>query len=227
MLLSIIYSKETVEVDEEKPNKGKEKEIKPDFKSFKFGNEKNPDLSGDFEIKVRIGQQKLKAWFNVPFLIQIAHLSKPCELENNVWVVDEKDLKVWCNNCRNNYYHYQFLHVEKCIVLNDPLDVSSWEKKIYKIEEEEDKCFEQIDVNINATVKSLNSSKKQDNNYLFSSYLGSINQKKNILLNKIDTIINAYDSESKKTKYELTLNHGDFSKQKPVPNKKIVFYFQI
>lgn len=47
-----------------------------------FSNEKNPELSGDFEIKLRIGKKKLGAWFNVPFLVQIAHMSKPCDRVN-------------------------------------------------------------------------------------------------------------------------------------------------
>lgn len=43
-------------------------------KEFYFNDEKNPTLSGDFEIKLRIGKVKLGAWFNVPFLVQIAHM---------------------------------------------------------------------------------------------------------------------------------------------------------
>lgn len=93
------------------------------------------------------------------------------------------------------------------------------------MEEEEEKCFEQIDNNIDTVVSSLNCSDKADNNYLFSSYLGSMNQKKNILLNKIDTVINAYDSERHKTKYEVWLNNGDFSKQKYSKTQKVVLYF--
>ena len=99
------------------------------------------------------------------------------------------------------------------------------EKGPKNIEEEEDKCFEQIDCNIDTVVKALNISKKEDNNYLFSNYLGSMNQKKNILLNKIDTVINAYHSERDKTKYEICLNNGDFSKQDYSKTQKIILYF--
>mmetsp|Transcript_6014 Transcript_6014/g.5181 ORF Transcript_6014/g.5181 Transcript_6014/m.5181 type:complete len:136 (+) Transcript_6014:299-706(+) len=134
-----------------------------------FGNIKNPELSGDFEIKIRVGKQKLSAWLNVPFLVQIAHLSKSCEKsedgtdcmgnyfdelsqkifkgskggslysKKSVTEVDEKELREWCKSCKINYYHYQFLHVEKCSILNDPLDINSWEKKVQKLEEEEEK----------------------------------------------------------------------------------------
>lgn len=45
-------------------------------KKFYFNDEKNPELSGDFEIRLRIGKLKLGAWFNVPFLVQIAHLEQ-------------------------------------------------------------------------------------------------------------------------------------------------------
>jgi hypothetical protein len=75
------HNKELVEFEEEKgekqpkSNKKENKEIKQDFKSWVFGSEKNPELSGDFEIRLKMGQQKFKAWFNVPFLVQIAHLS--------------------------------------------------------------------------------------------------------------------------------------------------------
>ena len=47
-----------------------------DCRSWMFGNIKNPELSGDFEIKIRVGKQKLSAWLNVPFLVQIAHLHR-------------------------------------------------------------------------------------------------------------------------------------------------------
>jgi hypothetical protein len=80
-LFSEVHNKEPIEFEEEKgenqpkSNKKEKKENRPDFKSWVFGSEKNPELSGDFEIKLKMGQQKLKAWFNVPFLVQIAHLS--------------------------------------------------------------------------------------------------------------------------------------------------------
>lgn len=147
-----------------------------------------------------------------------------------------------CEICKSKYLHYQFLHVEKWAILNDPYSISSWEKKIKRLETEEEKCLTRIDRNITTTVEALNATdfsksklfnpdpeidgESTDKNYLFSSYLGSVNQKKNILLNKIDTIINDYHNERKKTKYELTLNHGDFSKQKPDRNKRVIFYFK-
>lgn len=67
---------------------------------------------------------------------------------------------------------------------------------------------------------------RQNNSYLFSSYLSSINEKKNVLLNKIDTIIGAYDSERNKIKYKLTLNHGDFSKKKYSKTQRVIIYFK-
>lgn len=206
---------------------------------------------------MRIGKKKLGAWFNVPFLVQMAHMSKPCERVNwgrirldgdshsdiprnfegyqhsrNTSLYskrDEQEFKMaesYCKYCKRNFYHYKFLHVEKWVVLDDPLDITSWENKIERLEVEEEKCLSRIDRNINTTLEALNSSERDDNNYLFSSYLGSVIQKKNILLNKIDTIINVYDAESKKTKYEMTLNHGDFSKQKYHPHKRVIFYFK-
>jgi hypothetical protein len=98
------------------------------------------------------------------------------------------------------------------VVLHDPLDITSWEKKIERMEKEEEKCITRIDKDIETTVESINVSKDQDNKNLFSNYLGSVNQKKNILLNKIDTIINAYDNERKRKKYEVTLDEVHFSK---------------
>lgn len=65
-----------------KDEEGKKEPIS-DCKSWTFGNVKNPELGGDFEISIQIGKQKLSAWFNVPFLIQVAHLSEACEnIEN-------------------------------------------------------------------------------------------------------------------------------------------------
>jgi len=57
-----------------------------------FGNIKNPELSGDFEIKIRVGKQKLSAWLNVPFLVQIAHLHRK-------WDKNEED-----KDCIGNHF---------------------------------------------------------------------------------------------------------------------------
>jgi len=47
-----------------------------DEKSCTFSGEKNPDLNGDFEIKIKVGKNKFRAWFNVPFLVQIAEMEE-------------------------------------------------------------------------------------------------------------------------------------------------------
>jgi hypothetical protein len=49
-----------------------------DEKSCTFSNEKNPELSGDFEIKIKVGKHKFRAWFNVSFLVQIAEMEEKC-----------------------------------------------------------------------------------------------------------------------------------------------------
>lgn len=133
----------------------------------------------------------------------------------------------YCTSCKNNYNHYRILHVEECTVKNDSGDINLWENKIHRLEDEENKCFNKIDQNIETIVDSLNSNEQRsDNTYLFSSYLGSINEKKNILLNKVDTIISAYDTERSKIKYQLTLNNGDFSKKKYHKDKKVIIHFK-
>ena len=49
--------------------------------SVNFSNEKNPDLGGDFEIIIKMGKEKLWAWFNVSFLVQVAFLEQKWEKE--------------------------------------------------------------------------------------------------------------------------------------------------
>lgn len=67
-----------------------------------------------------------------------------------------------CKGCEYNYYHYQILHVEKCDVLKDPIATTSWEKKIEKLEKEEEKWFDKIDRNINTTIDSLMKPGRED-----------------------------------------------------------------
>ena len=153
------YQKANTEEDENLENLL----LDEDSKSWMFGSIKNPELGGDFEISIHIGKQKLSAWLNVPFMVQIAEISQNCEKEKNEKAcldlyleenmikslkslkrgsvysrkseteVPDEELEDWCQTCKINYYHYQFLHVEKCSILKDPLDINSWEKKVQRI----------------------------------------------------------------------------------------------
>ena len=98
----------------------------------------------------------------------------------------------------------------------------NWETKMEKLQQIDHPKIEGIDQELDSWTQALQY-QTQDWKYLFSSYLGLINKRKNIMLNRTQKIIQFYNDDRKVIRYAVILKRKHFDFQKDV-NNQVVFY---
>mmetsp|Transcript_20105 Transcript_20105/g.23290 ORF Transcript_20105/g.23290 Transcript_20105/m.23290 type:complete len:132 (+) Transcript_20105:224-619(+) len=102
-------------------------------------------------------------------------------------------------------------------------DDINWEAKLKKLNEQSKSKIAGIDKELKTCTDALKAP-EQNYNYLFSTYLGLINKRKNVVLNKNKTVVKSYNDERKAVRYAVVLKWKHFDNKKDL-NKKVVFYF--
>ena len=98
----------------------------------------------------------------------------------------------------------------------------NWETKMKRLQQSDQANVDGIDQELESWTQALKY-RTQDSKYLFSNYLGLINKRKNILMNRTQKVVQYYNDDRKVIRYAVVLKLSNFDYGKDA-NNQIVFY---
>lgn len=104
----------------------------------------------------------------------------------------------------------------------DTKDIN-WEIKMEKLKQSDQANIDGIDQELASWTDALKH-RTEDSMYLFSNYLGLINKRKNLMLNRTQKVIKDYNNDRKVIRYAVVLKMNQFDYGQS--SDKIVFYMK-